>query len=297
MKRPCLADWKSKGKKSPAQQQRCKCPPGQWGALWPIALLGSTQSLSCCLAPQWRDSLLLLPAQQRPDIHHWEIDHAEESISRSPDRSWPPNITILLIQGKRQNAICAGQRMGHQEKSRWGGYECLCKDIAMGFSMGHSAVGWTPRPSKAPSEGQLQCLHRFQEVSASLADCWAAAHSTWWGSFSQTRLWGRHTPFPVQLCCYEHIHPLFLEVQTLFKLRESGLRFVKAHTLLLILSSDPQLANDKPYIFGRTFGQNNGCYFTCPLSLILQIFWKHVPYPGLTGYDSDLIERQTSRGT
>lgn len=99
-----------------------------------------------------------------------------------------------------------------------------------------------------------------------------AAHSTWWGSFSQTRLWGRHTPFPVQLCCYEHIHPLFLEVQTLFKLRESGLRFVKAHTLLLILSSDPQLANDKPYIFGRTFGQNNGCYFTCPLSLILQIF-------------------------
>lgn len=60
--------------------------------------------------------------------------------------------------------------MGHQEKSRLGGYECLCKDLTMGFSMGCSAIGWTPRPSKAPSEGQLQWLHRSEQVSASLVN-------------------------------------------------------------------------------------------------------------------------------
>lgn len=35
----------------------------------------------------------------------------------------------------------------------------------------------------------------------------------------------------------------------LFKLQESGLRFVKTHTLL-ILSSDPQFANYNPFLVG-----------------------------------------------
>lgn len=158
--------------------------------------------------------------------------------------------------------------LGHQEKSRLDGYECLCKDITMGFSMGCSAIGCSPRPFKAPSEWQLQCLHRFEQVPASLANYWAAVHSTWWGHLAKWSCGGGKHPSQYSCAAVDTSIPFFMKVQTLFKLQESGLRFVKTHMLLLILSSDPQLENYKPFMFGRIFGQNNGCYFPCSFSLI-----------------------------
>lgn len=169
-----------------------------------------------------------------------------------------------------------------KRKVGWVGMS-FCKDIAVRFPTGCSAIDGLLGP---PRLHQRDNSNVGTDLSRSQLAWWTTElqhHSTQWGS--QTRLWRRHTLFPTQPCCYGHSHPIFLDVQTLFKLWESGLRFVKTHTLT-ISSSDPQLANYKLFFFfffGRLFGQNNECSFSCLLSPTPQVFWKHVPYPGLTG--------------